>query len=294
VGTAVGASLKRASGPEGAFEYEVVEGARYLVGAIGPGFDGSLREVDVPRGKDRVVVDLHAQDLGELALLSVRVFHRGHELDGGMDEDPFALQLEGREGNVLLSVPCDVLRAPFQLRAPAGDYRLVVEGRAGTNFPHGYVERVRLLGRCERVLRLVAGDRQEVELEIGEGAKLEVTLVGQAEDADVRAAWEGASPGARMEEVQDREAERRSALAQLYLVADDRRREPVLLLTRAMEGTSAGGLHLLDQWPLGETSVSECLSAGRHTLIARLPGGREARAEVDLREGRTTPVRLRF
>jgi hypothetical protein len=45
---------------------------------------------------------------------------------------------------------------------------------------------------------------------------------------------------------------------------------------------------------LGAEATSELLPAGRFTLHARMPGGRVASAPVELVDGRTTEITLRF
>jgi hypothetical protein len=279
----------------GETELDVVPGARYLVGAMGPGFDGSLREVEVPRAGGRVVVDLHARDLGELGTVAVRVRHRNREIGGrGW---PLDVTLRSIEGDAcLLALDTNASAPPLVLHAPAGAYRIAVEGRADVNW-HGVVWHPREAGRAEREIELAPGQTTDVELDIGDGARLEVSVDGAPTEADRLAVWGGRFvPYVASGDVAAREAatERLAGQAQLYLVSDDRRREPVLFLEEAWAGTSAAGLHLNDRWLLGTTHLSECLPAGRYTLVARLPGGREARAEVELLEGSTTPVFLRL
>lgn len=278
--------------------FEVQEGARYLVSARGPGFDGIPREVEVPPGSGPVVVELRARDLGELGTITVRVVHAGSELTGGYGGEPFGLRLETFSPVTLLALhDTEQSSASFVFRAPAGTYRVVAEGRTATEFHHGTVTRRRALGRSEAEVVLRAGAREEVLLDLAEGARLEVTLVGEVTEADVAAA-RAANPwlADRMTDVVAAEAEvaRRAALAELHLVEPGRPREPVLRVDLAYSGSSAAGQHLLTQWPLGETRVSEVLPCGRHSLVARLPGGRTARAEVELVSGTTAKVTLRF
>lgn len=279
----------------GETELDVAPGARYLVGAVGPGFDGSLRAVEVPREGGRVVVDLHARDRGEFGTVSVRVRWRGREIGGrGW---PLDVTLRSIEGDAcLLALDTNASAPPLVLHAPAGAYRIAVEGRANVNW-YGVVWHPREAGRTEREIVLAPGRTTDVELEIGDGAKLEVSLDGVSTEADRQAVWGGRFvPYVASGDAAAREAatERLAGQAQLYLVSDDRQREPVLFVEEAWEGTSAAGLHLNDRWPLGTTRVSECVPAGTYTLVARLPGGREARAEVELLEGSVTPVFLRF
>jgi hypothetical protein len=152
--------------------------------------------------------------------------------------------------------------------------------------------------RVRHAERQLAGGFDGECFELAAGAKVELSLAGSADAADLAAA-RAANPW--VEEQADlgsfeREAEyaRRAASAEVQLVAPGRRREPVLRVGCAFEGTSAAGEHLLEDWPLGATYLSEMLPAGRCTLVARLSGGREARAELVLVAGQTTQATLRF
>lgn len=82
--------------------------------------------------------------------------------------------------------------------------------------------------------------------------------------------------------------------AEVELRAPGRRPVPVQRVAFLGGGTSGAGSHLTTRFELNTTVETELLPAGRFTLVARLPGGRVARAPVELLPGQTTAVTLRF
>jgi len=270
---------------DGEVVFEVEDGARYLVLAQGPGFDGVPREVEVPEGSGPVVVELRARELGEPGTLALRVVHDGAELVGGYGGTTFELRLESLElATPLLRLDSEG-RAPFLLCAPAGRYRAVVAGRASTNSHHGTLTGPRSLGEATAEVVLVAGVTQELTLALDQGARLEVTLAGEIDATDLAAARARAPAIESAAEYAELARE-----AELFLVDPGRPREPVV---HVIQGGIMGAF-LRRTWRLGTTEVSECLPSGRHRLVARLPGGREARAEVELLPGTTSAVKLVF
>lgn len=268
--------------------FDVSDGARYLAGARGPGFDGTLQVVQVPAGANRVMVELRARELGPLGSVAVRVFHAGEELRSG---ENLALALETPAEGVRLVERSEKLPAPpWVLGAPAGHYRLVVEGKPCVTFQHGTLVTPRAFGRveCEVVLR--AGLTQELTLELDAGARLEVTLAGAPDEAD-RAAMRRGDAWNPPQDPGDESL--RSVLATLTLEQPGRRPE-TLSFARSAGPTAVSGTDLLTRWPLGATQRSEVVPTGRFTLVARLPGGRERRQEVELVAGTVTAVRLEF
>ncbi len=272
--------------------YEVPDGARYLVGAMGAAFDGSLQVVEVPPGASRVPVELQARSMGEFGAVSVRVLHAGRELSGDV-RDNLEVSLEsGPTAARLLERDPYRGRAPFVFRAPAGTYRVVAAGKAYTDYQHGTLMVPRAMGRSEAECVLIPGTTQDLVLELDDGARLELELMGEASEADRRSVLTSYPWLADPEHAAQLASW--AARAELALVHGGRRPEPVLFSGPDYQGTSAAGVHLKSGWPLGQVHRSEILPTGRYTLLARLPGGRAARVEVELRAGATTAVKLEF
>jgi len=272
--------------------FDVVEGTRYLVGAIGAGFDGRLQEVVLEPGD--VQVELRARDAGELGSIVVHVVHEGRELSWTSDEGPFELALFRADQTVELLCVVYPEDPPYRFRVPAGTYRVSVDGAANA-FGHGGVIDPRELGRGEAEVTVRAGATHELAVEIDEGARLEVTLEGEVSEADRRAVVEGEpwlESLAMQEDERERRIEERAALAELHLVDGRGRRTPLVRLARA--DNPGAGENELDIWELGATILSERMPTGAHTLVGRLPSGRTARAEVVLRAGEVTRVQLVF
>lgn len=257
--------------------YEASGGGSWLVGAFGAGFDGGVRRVEVPGDGERIVVELRAREVGELATVTVRVRKHGQELGVSGEDEGFAVELVTRSGAVpLLGAGTHERHSPIALRMPSGTYRVVARGYPLIEPYHAGLTRARDLGAAEVELTVTAGATQEVELDLDGGGRLELQLEGGGNEAE-------------FERVPD--------------AFGSPRLQPsvMLLLVRPTGGEGIfrrwPGLYqdnLISSWPLGETHVSECLPTGRATVLARLRGGREVRVEVDVRAGETTKARLSF
>lgn len=271
--------------------FEVASGQRYLVSAIGAGFDGAPLLVDVPPGAGRVPVELRAREPAEPGEVSVRLWHRGTELTEPSGPQEFDLRLESLPGALpLFTVDRRRDRAPFLLRAPPGTYRVVAEGRATLDLQHGRLLRPRALGQAVAEVTLRSGAPRTLDLELDAGAWLEVSLAGRADEADRQAVLEEDEHLGDPDQAQALAT--RAASARLFLLVPGCAPEPLRFVRRT--GVPEWDKDLTTLQFLGSTQRSECLPTGRATLLARLPGGREARADVELREGETTKVALRF
>ncbi len=177
-------------------------------------------------------------------------------------------------------------RDQLRVDLPPGLYRVLAIGGSpwgGCGFdPH----EPRRFGRSEKVVEVFDGKLTEEKIEIRVGGFLEIDLQGQAVANDRLATlrdltippgvWYG--PGLR------------SSRPELHLVAQDGRKEQVSWYPPSGRGNRGVELH----WPFGEPYRSECLPTGTFQLIARMPGGRTAQAEVSIQSGKTTKVTLRF
>jgi hypothetical protein len=259
--------------------YEVRAGARYLAGASGGPFDGSVQLVDVPEGADRIEVELHALRIDEddLGTVSVRVSQRGKELGVSSNDAQFTIVLQNPLGAVALLADGPYLEtSPFPLRAPPGNYRVVARGYATFEPYHGGLQRARDLGQAEALITIEPGTTREVQLELDTGGRLELTLEGQGNDTEFE--FRPVAFG----------SEHSVHMVQLLLVCPT----GAEAIWRRIDGLFQP--NLVCHWPLGETHVSECLPTGPATILARLKNGKEMRVEVELREGETTRVKLSF
>jgi len=271
-------TVKRSSPSE--LLFEVHDGQRYLVSVLGPGFDGRLKEIDVPVGAATVTLVVAATEADAPATLIARVLSAGMESRGR-----FLLTLEREDAALpLLNIDSGRSTAPFLMEVPAGSYRLVAAGQTNA----------RALGRAEVELVLLPGRVQDVELELSEGGNLEVTVEGEATDADLRATRVANTWSGRRNAEFDAWLAGRAAKAELRLIDTLQRSEPVYFIKGGGEETTARAPRLSSECSLGATAVSEMLPCGRFTLLGRLPGGREARASVELVAGETTAVQLSF
>lgn len=189
---------------------------------------------------------------------------------------------------------CDIdapLGAQPEQRVPVGRYRLVVEGIASCDVWHGTVWAERALGRAEVEVEVRADTRVDVPVSLVEGARIDLELVGEPGAAD-RESVLRLQPWL-LESQNAQQLPEAVASAKVVLQRPQRGVEPVFRLIE-LSGTSSAGKHLESDWPLGRRETSQVVSPGEWTLVARLSGGREVSADVVLRAGETTRVRLEF
>jgi hypothetical protein len=279
-----GDSLKALRSLAGELAYSVEAGARYLVAIRGQAFTAPAREVEVPLAGGSIEVVVHAAPTtawGEVVAL----------VDTQRTAGDYRISLEDvSTGLRVCDVDAPLGAVPLQ-RAPAGRYRLVVEGVASGDSWHGTVWTTRNLGRAEVEIDVIAGARVEVPITIGEGARIDLELAGEP-DAGDREAVARSEPW-MLEPQNVAGLPERVASASVVLLRPQRGFESVFRLIE-ITGGSGAGKHLAQNWPLGLRETSQVVSPGTWTLVARLPGGREVAAEVVLRAGETTPVRLEF
>ncbi|MCC6408375.1 MAG: hypothetical protein IT453_14515 [Planctomycetes bacterium] len=267
---------------DGVYVFECEAQRTYQVGLIGGGQPWRPLDVLVPAHASRVEVVVTRAPAAELGTWLVRARDAESEARGlavrcSIEDSTTGFALLREWGHAV---------QPWRFELPAGEYRVAVEGEAELDLYHGVLTEERVLGRVEKLARVVAGRESTIELSLGAGARLRLTLRGATSDAD-RAAV--SKPGWRyFDSVEDR-----ASVAEIALFAPNRRPEPVWFRWE-LDGTSAAGTHLRATLALGESELSEVVSAGRFELVARLPGGRVARAPVELVDGRTADVELVF
>lgn len=132
------------------------------------------------------------------------------------------------------------------------------------------------------------GKRTKQDLEIAAGGFLSINLMGKAGANDRLAALQDMSTSPSLQFLGPLSL--RASRPTIHLVSESGSRSivawypPTGLYNRGAE-------HL---WPLNAMHRSECLPTGTFQLLARLPGGRTAQAEVTIESKRTTDVTLRF
>ncbi len=284
-------SLRGKPAGPGDFVFEAKEGRSYWIGAQGEGFDGSLSEVRFPVGGERQVLTLTAGPPIPMGEVEVRVFYGAEEFQGrGYTEREFRLALESLDhGGLLLEKASSVREYPLFFSAPVGRYRVVATGDSSMDTHHGTLFDERDLGRAEATVDITEGDPKQVELHLGPGARLKVSLSGSSSPQDLEALLE-ASPYFREADNQD-QALSIAGKAALSIAQPGRRYEYVYR-TEESAGSSAAGTHRTWDWPLGETHTSMMVSAGTFALVARMKGGRVAQREVVLVPGETLEVEL--
>lgn len=261
----------------GSMSFETQPGVDYLVGlAGGPGaWNPTL--VHAPESGGRVDVELRVVPGPGMGSLSLTVSDANRALTDGIVvhvEDPDS-------GFTILSWDS----WPFEMTLPAGDYRLAVEGSAFTDSHHGTMLRPSNHGRFATSLHITAGQVTQVEAYLPTGARIDLTLGGETEDADrdaVLASWGEGVTG---------DLEFFATRARVRLLAEGHWPRRVEFRWEDTQ-TSAAGTHLTPNLEIGTQQVSELLPAGRYTLEAHMPGGRVASVPVTLVDGETLSVTL--
>ncbi|MCK6445300.1 MAG: hypothetical protein L6Q99_02815 [Planctomycetes bacterium] len=268
---------------DGTYVFECRANTSYRVGLLGGAQPWRPVDVFVPEGAGRVDVVVAVAPEAKFGVLDVTVREAvDPQRATGVEvvlEDP-------RNGSLVLRRFAPDRARHWRLELPGGEYRVVVQGAAELDLWHGTLWGARELGRFEQTIEVVAERETKVIASLGDGARLELSLVGKS-DASDRAALQATG----LTYLDGLEAA--AKLAQVALLSPGHRPEPVDFRF-GIDAGSAAGIHLRAGLPLGERQTSEVLPVGRYELVARLPGGREARAPVELLEGRTTSVELRF
>lgn len=268
---------------DGTYVFECRAESNYRVGLLGGTQPWRPVDVFVPAGAGRVDVVVEVAPETKLGVLDVTVRDAvDPRRSSGVEivlEDP-------HDGSIVLRRFAPDTRHHWRLELPAGEYRVVAQGAPELNLWHGTLWGARELGRFEETVDVLPEHETKLLASLGDGARLELLLVGASDANDFAASR---ARGWTDPEFVEREAK----LAQVALLSPGHRPEPVNFRYEIDVGSGAG-THLRAALPLGERQTSEVLPVGRYELVARLPGGRELRAPVELFEGRTTKAELRF
>ncbi|MEM9382020.1 MAG: hypothetical protein AAGB93_18840 [Planctomycetota bacterium] len=179
-------------------------------------------------------------------------------------------------------------------RFPPGRYRVGAIGIPALALHHGTVASRRRLGRAEVIVEVIEDETATARLRLDDGGRLCVEVRGAWTDADERA-LDGVDVEAAIGfwEREDGRARRTGAL--ITLDAEHvRLSTPLTRIGPAMLHGSAGGDHVVDWWPLGETHVSEVVPAGTYTLRATHATRPPIIRSVTIAPGETATVTLDF
>ena len=132
-----------------------------------------------------------------------------------------------------------------------------------------------------------AGELTRVEPQMGLGARLGVKLQG-APDPEDRGALAKDNPGAVVSDLDEW-----ASLVQFQLLAPQKWPIPVLFSYELGPGVVAGSREVREL-RFGSEQESELLPSGSYTLEARTRGGRVVTTPVELVDGCTTSVTVRF
>ncbi|GJM20748.1 MAG: hypothetical protein DHS20C15_06630 [Planctomycetota bacterium] len=274
----------------GLFVCEVEAPADYLVGWLARDRPWRPVHVTVPADATRVDVELRVAAARAPATLELRAV----DATGALLSSGLSVSLIDSETDVALIETTDAWDAdswPLAFQLAPGPLRVRVAG-AWVTGRHGFRARPEV-GSAQRDVMLVSGAVHEVELEPGSGAHLRVAAQGAPNAADREAGSTQGFIGSDEEAPRDREFW--SSVASIELVKANGHRQAVQFdVTGYAPRFGRFALRHVHGALLGRTLLSQSLPAGRFTLVATLPGGRELRREVELFDSATTDVTLDF
>lgn len=206
---------------------------------------------------------------------------------GGAMADAYSIHIENVE-NLATLVHEEVFGddgSPRLQSLPEGRYRVIVHGEARLEERHGTVLTWATRGRSEHVVDVRRAKTTDLVVDLPAGARVRISLSGTAGPEDLQAVRTRYRTSTKLRGDLDGLA----AHATIALVRPGR--PPIAVQVRH---DADWGVSLGDWVDLGSEATSELLPSGAFELVARLPGGREARAHVELVDGGTTAVSLAF
>lgn len=276
----------RADG-RGTYVYPVEDGGRFRVGLVGGTQAWRPVDVDVApaAGCVEVVVVASREDVRGTLSIVIRD-PQGRTVTGAC-----SIRIADVEDGTTLIRDDMTLggSTPRVHRLPEGRYRVVIRGEAYVDDHHGTVMRPTATGSVEHGVEIVRGQTTDLLAELPVGARIRLKLTGDLSPADSQAVVEAHPPGTTF----GGGVELFAARARTFLVRPHRRPIPVIWPWE-LRGSSGAGTHLGTWVALGDEVTSDPVPSGEYELVARLPGGREARAYVRLVDGVTTEVALAF
>jgi hypothetical protein len=260
------------------FEFELAEGQSYLVGLRRRGQAWRPIAVAVPYGASRIERTLVVADDSAMGTLVVSVLDAS-----GNAEQSVAVRIEDPASGAQIEwVGASLWDAsPLRLALPAGEWRVVVESAAPRGY-HGELAGPRRAGAFETLVFVLSDAETHVEARLGSGARLRVRTERLGREG-LHTEIPGAAPSEPGEEPE---------LVTFSLHRKDRWPLPVEFLQS--ESFTMYGPDLVTCLPLGEEQTSERLAAGRFTLRATLAGAGPLDTAVELVDGETTDIVVRF
>jgi hypothetical protein len=257
--------------------FELAPGARYLVGLVGGQEPWDPLVVEARDG--RTDVELRVKQTLRPGTLVVTADLRPGSLGAAVRlrlEDP-------RTGFALVQVDALEFGAdPPTVTAPAGDWRLVVEGQAWYDMTGRRLDRG-AFGRFETRVEIRPDERTPVHVALPEGARLALTATCHPCAPDAVADGDLGPDGVAVTLGDANHWHTAVRFEPPPAGPDDPGWDP--MRSRARPPTNLR---------LGVETIAEGLPAGQWTLLGRLADGRTARTEVVLVDGETTEARLVF
>lgn len=279
----------RPAGP-GEFALELDVGDAVEIALVGGGCYTPPRTIFIPPGAGRIDVDLVLRRTEAVGTLALDI---QDEAGRGVAGDLMVRLVHAGSGMELLHLSWRY-RSSGELEVPVGEHLLVVEGQPRVAFSLGPVKRPRELGGFEAPVTIRPGETTHVVATLSEPARIDVTLVGKVEDGDLDVAQAQVDGWLAPDEIEARDLVAKVGQVTLHLERPGRGVEPLSFATHELEGTRSAGPRPLPFLGLGAQALSEPLTPGDCTLVARLPGGREARRALTLMPGETLAVTLSF
>ena len=160
---------------------------------------------------------------------------------------------------------------------------------------HGTLVAPRAHGRSEKIVDVKAGRVTRVQLEVPIGGVLHVEVAGALSKLDITRRHEEVARRRQTGDYVRAEDVEWMLHAKLFIENSTHHvYEAVPREAFTGRNSSAAGIHLINEWPLGETHSSTILPPGTYTLRASFPGRQPIETRVSIREGSVTKVGLDF
>lgn len=270
-----------------AMRYEVTSERQYTVIATGPGYTMAPMLIPVAARSGTIKVQLPTSSPPVFGTIEARIQWSGGTPSKrpflvGVEDELTAVPLLMKQGTIALGM------ATFEV--PAGRYRVSV---VSDSDPWSCV-----WSRTEARVNVRPGATSEVTLPLVLSGRLRIHALGAARPEDKK--YEPLDQD-WLVHPQAPDGPLAPTFASVELMAGGQRTQPVLrrLHTNGRNKIRVGLFNGIKPqrksvWALGIAAVSDPLSAGEYTLIARLVGGREIRQPVTVEGGKTVELRLDF
>jgi hypothetical protein len=309
-----GAPFASAQGGHLTAHFDVEAGAQYLLVAKWADFSRRVELVEVPISKPEVTVVIEESDqpsselrveavLAEFDPIQLARLRAGPET-GVASAEPAANRISmSRTLAITLEDPATGLPIQYgELKdgargftCPVGPVRVVAMGQPYIESHHGTLVAPRAHGRSEKIVDVKAGRVTRVQLEVPIGGVLHVEVAGALSKLDITRRHEEVARRRQTGDYVRAEDVEWMLHAKLFIENSTHHvYEAVPREAFTGRNSSAAGIHLINEWPLGETHSSTILPPGTYTLRASFPGRQPIETRVSIREGSVTKVGLDF